>query len=88
MFCFGTFVKSHHSTRVKNIYAEEYRGMIDRLVAFRKERNMTQVELAERLGWSRPMLTKVETYDRRLDIMECVQICRILGVKVSDVIRD
>jgi len=40
---------------------------------------MTQAELADRLGWPQPAISKVETFVRRIDIVETMRICDTLG---------
>jgi len=64
---------------VKSIYDQEYRDLIGRLVARRKSVGMTQKDLAEKLGWPQPAVSKVETFVRRIDVVETMRICEALG---------
>lgn len=61
--------------------------MIDKLVEHRKASGLTQQDVADQLGMRRSIYGKVETYDRRIDVIETQRICRILGIKVRDVLE-
>lgn len=56
--------------RTPSIHDPRYRAAIDVLVEVRKQCNVSQSELAERVGFTQPDVSKVERYERRLDIME------------------
>jgi transcriptional regulator with XRE-family HTH domain len=47
----------------------------------RTRRNLTQTELAERLHRAQSYVAKVETGERRLDMVEFVEYARAIGVK-------
>lgn len=49
--------------------------------------NVTQVELAERLGRPQSFVAKVEGGDRRLDVIEFLQIAVALNVDHEPIIR-
>ena len=49
--------------------------------------NVTQVELAERLGRPQSFVAKVEGGDRRLDVIEFLQIAVALNVDPEPIIR-
>lgn len=63
----------------KSIHTAEYAALLELLREARVHANLTQVELAERLGQSQSFVTKVETGDRRLDIIQLRTICLALG---------
>jgi len=56
--------------RISSLHDPRYRNLISNLVKVRKQINVTQVELAETLGLAQPDISKVERYERRLDILE------------------
>ncbi|MDF3907265.1 helix-turn-helix transcriptional regulator [Paracoccus sp. AS002] len=64
----------------KSIYDEEYRRLIDAVRSARKKAGLTQQALADRLGRPQSFVAKVEGYERRLDIIEFLHVCRALGV--------
>lgn len=66
--------------RKKTIYAKEYRELVDSLRQFRKDSGLTQVALAESLGWPQQRLSAVESGSRRLDVMEYFVLADKLGL--------
>lgn len=66
--------------RKKTIYAKEYRELVDSLRQIRKESGLTQVALAESLGWPQQRLSAVESGSRRLDVMEYFVLADKLGL--------
>jgi transcriptional regulator with XRE-family HTH domain len=66
--------------RKKTIYAKEYRELVDSLRQIRKESGLTQVTLAESLGWPQQRLSAVESGSRRLDVMEYFVLADKLGL--------
>ena len=75
---------NHQETIMRTIHDSRYRCIINRLVAVRRERGLTQVQVARRLGWQRTMLSNVETRQRRLDLLELHELCRIYGLRLAD----
>ncbi|NKF24546.1 helix-turn-helix domain-containing protein [Solimonas marina] len=54
----------------KSRYAPEYRTLIDLLIELRNEADVTQVELAKRMGTSQSVLSKLERGVVRMDLMD------------------
>lgn len=50
------------------------------LVETRQEAGLTQVTLAKRLGKPQSFVSKFETGERRLDVVEFIDVARALGV--------
>lgn len=68
-----------------NIYPSRD-ALIRLLRKIRKERNITQEELSERLGKHRTFVTKYESGDRRLDVFELQAICTELSLDIHVVV--
>lgn len=49
---------------------------------------MTQVDLAEQLGRPQSFVSKFETGERRLDVIEFLEVCEALSLSGPDVLRD
>jgi len=54
-----------------------------RLRQARREAGLTQVEVAKRLGRSQSLVTKAETGERRLDVVELRAFVRVYRKKAS-----
>ena len=57
----------------------EYRRFLRKLRAARKEAGLTQVEVAKRLGRHQSFVTKSETGERRVDVVELARFARLYG---------
>ena len=63
----------------KTIFSEKYRNMIDQMVEIRKNRGLTQRDLAIKLKVSHCYVGRVETYERRRDSVETINWLKALG---------
>jgi DNA-binding XRE family transcriptional regulator len=66
-----------------SVYSDEYQRVISALKKARKEKGITQVQLAEALGKPQSFIAKVESGERRLDVVEFVHLARLVGVDIS-----
>lgn len=71
----------------KTIHHPAYVAMIQRLRERRIELGLTQRQVASKLGVPRTWVNKVEAYERRLDFIETVDLCRLYRIKLSDLAR-
>ena len=53
----------------------------------RKEAGLRQVDLAERLGRPQSFVSKYESGERRLDLLEIEELCRALGISVTALVK-
>ena len=65
-----------------------YRELIGRLRAGRVANQMTQQELADKLGRRQQFVSKYESLERRLDIIEFVDIAQALDLGWEDLLRE
>ncbi|MGN0929676.1 MAG: helix-turn-helix domain-containing protein [Alphaproteobacteria bacterium] len=72
----------------KSIYSSNYSCLINILVRKRKQYNISQINLAKSLGIPQPIISKIENRDRRLDVIEFVEICFALGVNPKSVFNE
>jgi len=59
----------------------------EKIRKLRKSKNLTQVELAERLGTKHPQLVRVEKGEANSTINMLRKIAEELGVSVSDLVK-
>ncbi|HEV2136503.1 MAG TPA: helix-turn-helix domain-containing protein [Terracidiphilus sp.] len=58
---------------------ESYKQFEQSLVHARQGKNLTQAELAERLGKPQSFVSKYESGERRLDVVEFLEVCGAIG---------
>lgn len=73
---------------MKSTHNPAYHQALDALVAARKQRAVTQMELAQALRRPQSFVSKTEGRERRLDIVEFIEICRLLGVNPVVILRE
>lgn len=71
---------------MKTIYHPTYQLLIKHLIELRKIKGLTQLMLAKRLDKPQSYIAKIEGCERKLDVLEFVELCRILEVSASEVI--
>lgn len=72
----------------KSIHSHLYHQVIGRLRSKREIKGVTQSQLADLLDVNQAFVSKVETCDRRLDIIELHHICQVLGISFVDFIQE
>lgn len=72
----------------RGIHDPRYRQLIEALANARRTQGLTQAQLAERLGRRQQFVSKYEGGERRLDIVELVDIAHNLGLNVEVLIRE
>lgn len=60
------------------------RGLTSVLRQIRLDANLTQAALAERLGQSQSYVSKYESGEQRLDLVELGEICKAVGISLRD----
>lgn len=66
---------------------ELYKTLLQALIQARKDADITQVELAARIGRRQTFVSKYETEERRLDVAEYIAIARAIGAEPCKLIR-
>jgi transcriptional regulator with XRE-family HTH domain len=69
------------------VVSPHYRTAIDAVIAARQEAGISQRELARRLSKSPSFVNKIESLERRLDVLEFLAIADALGVDAAGLIR-
>ena len=65
-----------------------YKSLMGKLASLRKQAGMTQSQLAKKLGKPQSFVAKYEGGERRLDVIEFVDVVKALGGSVSLLIKD
>lgn len=74
--------------RMSSVYSDEYQLVIKTLKASRCEQGITQSQLAASLGEPQSFVSKVESGERRLDIIEFVHIASQLSLDPEDLLKN
>lgn len=72
---------------MKTIYQAKYSALIERLIAARRNAGLTQAEIAKILDKPQSYVAKIEGKDRKLDVMEFVELCETIGQEPSELIK-
>ncbi|EBB6667376.1 helix-turn-helix transcriptional regulator [Salmonella enterica] len=70
-----------------SVYSIEYQMVIKALREARVAGHITQEELGKALGRPQSFIAKVENGERRLDIVEFVHLCRLVGIDPVSIIN-
>lgn len=62
------------------IHKPQYQRVATLLTELRKAKNLTQQEVAARLGKPQSFVSKIENGERRLDVTELLEVLHTLGV--------
>ena len=65
-----------------------YRKAIEALRLARKDARLTQTQLALKLGKRQQFVSKYESGERRLDVIEFLDVAKGLGLNLEALIRD
>ena len=55
---------------INSIYNKEYKEIAERLREAREQAGLTQKEVADKLGKPQSFISKIESVERRLDVVE------------------
>lgn len=61
--------------------------MINSLVAIRKQQGISQRDLAQKLNKAHSYIGRIETFERRLDVVDLVTMARALGLSDKEIIK-
>lgn len=71
----------------KSIYSAEYQRLCALLRDLRLEAGLTQVEVAEQLDEPQSFVSKYESAERRLDVVELRHVAEALGTSLLAVVE-
>lgn len=69
---------------VEGAYQQAYRRFLGKLRRARKEAGLTQAEVARRLGKPQSFVSKVESGERRVDVVELQILAALYGKELAD----
>jgi transcriptional regulator with XRE-family HTH domain len=69
-----------------SIHSKEYKELIKRLVKARKEAGLTQKEVAKKLKQHQSYISKIETCQRRVDVLELKKLAKTYKIQISEIL--
>jgi transcriptional regulator with XRE-family HTH domain len=72
-----------HYSEEEKVFVEAMSQIGGQLMAYRKKYNLTQKELAEKLGISQSMVSKIETGEKNVSVKVLAKIVAALGGKLK-----
>lgn len=73
---------------MKSICSQSYRALLTRITQARKEAGITQADLAEQLGRPQSFISKIESGERRIDVVEFLQVAHFVGFDPCALLQD
>ena len=70
-----------------SVFTDQYERFREILVQARRDASMTQVELAESLDRPQSFVSKYERGERRLDVVEFLEVTKAIGVNSISIIK-
>lgn len=71
----------------KSLYSRRLEDLSRLLRETREAAGLRQADVAEKLRKPQPFVSRYEAGQRRLDLVELEEVCRVLGVRLSDFVR-
>ena len=72
---------------VKTIYSKEHRTLVERLKKARKESGLDQKDVAKVLGVSQSHISKMESGQRRIDIVQLKRFAKVYRKQINYFLR-
>lgn len=84
----GYEVTSSYIALVQKSIRNAHQGKLQNLLRqVRLEAGLRQVDLAERLGQPQSLVSKYESGERRLDLLELREVCEAAGTSLEEFVR-
>lgn len=71
----------------RSVFTADYRRLLGLLVEARKRAGLTQAELAHTLARPQSYVSKFERGERRIDVIELIDVAAALGTDPCDFVR-
>ncbi|MAZ17629.1 MAG: transcriptional regulator [Ahrensia sp.] len=72
----------------KSLHSERHQKLTELLLARRKASGMTQADVARAMGRHQPFIANIEKGERRVDLIELLEMSEIVGFDVHELIDE
>lgn len=73
---------------VASLHDEAYARFVEALIRHRKNAKLSQQQVAAELGWQQSVIAKIETVQRRVDMIELIRIAEVVGFDAARLVRE
>jgi transcriptional regulator with XRE-family HTH domain len=70
----------------KAIHSARHKRLVELLIQSRRHARLTQAQLAQLLGEHQSFVARLESGERRIDVVELFELARVIGFDPVDVI--
>lgn len=71
---------------MQNTHTRPYKQFLERLSAARKERGLTQADVAQALKWPQSRVSRMESGERRIDVIEAKALATLYKRSLLDLV--
>ena len=71
----------------KTIYSTEHKNLVKRLIEAREDAGLDQTAVAKRLGRTQSYISKLESGQRRIDLVQLNKLAKIYKKSMGDFIQ-
>lgn len=72
----------------KSSHTVRYKRLLQALRSARQKADLTQVQVAKHFGAHASFISKIESGERRLDVVELADFCRIYRIRLGAFLKD
>lgn len=72
----------------KTIHSQRHRRLAELLTEKRKAAGLTQAAVAQAMGRHQPFIANIENGDRRVDLVELIDLAEIIGFDVHVIVDE
>jgi transcriptional regulator with XRE-family HTH domain len=72
----------------KSRYTKKYEQLLAALRQARKNAELTQTQVGRKFGAHASFVSKIESGERRIDVVELADLCRAYGITLPAFLRD
>lgn len=83
-----TIIGYYFHFMLKGLHKEQYKVMLEQLFRLRIGAGLRQVDLAEKMNVPQSFISKVESGERRIDLIELKGFCEAMGSTLQEFINE
>jgi transcriptional regulator with XRE-family HTH domain len=72
----------------KSVFTGRYARFLELLRKAREQAGLTQIEVARKLGRPQSFVSKCESGERRVDVVELIAFCQVYGTPVAQIVKE